>query len=97
MGLSRQEHCSGFPCSPPGDLPQPGIEPVSPVASALQVDSLLLSHQGSPETLFMARFKFPGHQKIHVSKKWGFTEFIIYVKNTYLFICLHRAGLSCGI
>ena len=21
------------------------------------------------------KFKFPGHQKIHVSKKWGFTKF----------------------
>ena len=29
---------------PPGGLPDPGIEPVSP---ALQVDSLLLSHRGS--------------------------------------------------
>ena len=26
MGLSRQEYCSGFPCPPPGDLPNPGIE-----------------------------------------------------------------------
>ena len=33
---------------PPGDLPDPGIEPTFPVSSALQVDSLLLSHQGSP-------------------------------------------------
>ena len=31
-----------------GDLPDPGIEPKSPVAPALQVDSLPLSHQGSP-------------------------------------------------
>ena len=30
MGLSRQEYWSGLPCPPPGDLPQPGIEPVSP-------------------------------------------------------------------
>ena len=29
-----------------GDLPDPGIEPMSPVAPALQVDSLSLSHQG---------------------------------------------------
>ena len=29
----------------PGDLPNPGIEPMS---SALQADSLLLSHQRSP-------------------------------------------------
>ena len=26
----RQEYWSGLPCSPPGDLPDPGIEPVSP-------------------------------------------------------------------
>jgi len=29
MGFSRQEHWSEFPCPPPGDLPDPGIEPVS--------------------------------------------------------------------
>ena len=28
-GLSRQEHWSGLPCPPPGDLPDPGIEPAS--------------------------------------------------------------------
>ena len=34
-----------MPCPPPGDLPHSGIEPVSP---ALQADSLLLNHWGSP-------------------------------------------------
>ena len=29
MGFSRQEHCSGSPCPPPGDLPDPGMEPMS--------------------------------------------------------------------
>ena len=29
MGFSRQEYWSGFPCRPPGDLPDPGIEPAS--------------------------------------------------------------------
>ena len=37
MGLSRQEYWSAWPCPPPGDLPDPGIEPVS---LALQADSL---------------------------------------------------------
>ena len=27
MGFSRQEYWSGLPCPPPGDLPDPGIEP----------------------------------------------------------------------
>ena len=41
MGFSRQEYWSGLPCPPPGDLSYPVIEPVS---TALQADSLPLSH-----------------------------------------------------
>ena len=48
MGFSRQEHWSGLPCPAPGDLPKPGIEPMSSVVPALQMDSLQLNHQGSP-------------------------------------------------
>ena len=44
MGFSRQEYWSGLLFPPPGDLPDPGIEPAS---LALQADSLSLSHQGS--------------------------------------------------
>ena len=36
-GFSRQEYWSGLPCPPPGDLPDPGTEPRSPV---LQANSL---------------------------------------------------------
>ena len=43
MGFSRQGYWSGEPFPPPGDLPDPGIEPVSP---ALQADSSPLSYQG---------------------------------------------------
>ena len=38
MGFSRQEYWSGLPFPSPGDLPDPGIEPMSPT---LQEDSLL--------------------------------------------------------
>ena len=48
MGFSRQEYWSGFPCPPPRDLPDPGIEPASPSISALQEDPSLLSHLESP-------------------------------------------------
>ena len=48
MGFSRQEYWSGLPCPPPGDLPNPGTEPESPLSPALQAVSLLLSHQGNP-------------------------------------------------
>ena len=32
LGFSRQEHWSGLPCPPPGDLPEPGIKPKSHVS-----------------------------------------------------------------
>ena len=35
MGFSRQEYWSGLLCPPPGDLPDPGIEPVSLMCPAL--------------------------------------------------------------
>ena len=35
MGFSRQECWSGWPCPPPGDLPDPGIEPESLMYPAL--------------------------------------------------------------
>ena len=45
MRFPRQEYWCGLPFPSPGDLPDPGLEPMSP---ALAVDSLLLSHLGSP-------------------------------------------------
>ena len=35
MGFSRQGYWSGLPCLPPGDLPNPGIEPASLTSPAL--------------------------------------------------------------
>ena len=45
MGFPRQEYWSGLPFPSPGDLPNPGIESMSP---AWQVDSSPPSHVGSP-------------------------------------------------
>ena len=46
MGFSRPEYWSGLPCPPPGDLPDPGIKPGSPVLAGR---FFTMSHQGSPE------------------------------------------------
>ena len=45
MGFSRQEYWSGVPFPSPGDLPNPGIEPMS---LALAGDSLPLDHLENP-------------------------------------------------
>ena len=45
MGFSRPEYWNELSCPPPGELLNPGIEPVSP---ALQVDSLSTEPPGKP-------------------------------------------------
>ena len=53
MGFSQQDYWSELPFPLPGNLPDPGIKPVSP---ALQMDSLLLSHWGSPFKYYLNSF-----------------------------------------
>ena len=45
MEFSRPEYWSGLPFRTPGDLPNPGIKPRSPI---LQADLYQLSYKGSP-------------------------------------------------
>ena len=59
VGCSRQGYWSGSPCPSPGDLPDPGIAPRSPVlqagSPALQADCLPTELQGKmdhPRALF---------------------------------------------
>ena len=51
MGLSWQEYWSGLPFPPPGDLPDPGIEPVSSNCRTLHCVSCTAGHQGSPKEI----------------------------------------------
>ena len=54
MEFSRQEYWSGFPFSSPGDLPDPGIEPVSPTLAG---GFLTPSHLGGHlPPLLLSRF-----------------------------------------
>ena len=53
MEFSRQEYWSWLPGPPAGDLLNSGIKPASPVAPALQADSLPLSQWGSASVSHM--------------------------------------------
>ena len=48
LGFFRQEYWSELPFPSPGVLPDPGINPMSPVSSALQVNSLPAEPSGKP-------------------------------------------------
>ena len=53
MEFSRPEYWSGLLCPPPGDLPNPGIEPRSPT---LQADSLPAEPPGKPKNTAVGSF-----------------------------------------
>ena len=55
MGFYRPEYWSGWPCSPPGDLPNSGTEPRS---SALRADSLSSAPTGKPRILEWVTYPF---------------------------------------
>ena len=65
VGFSRQEHWSGLPFSPPGDLPGPGMEPRSP---ALQADSVPSQPPGKALWVWGQR---PGNGKHRVNWRFG--------------------------
>ena len=48
MGLSQQEYWNGLPFPPPGDLPDPGIKPESPEATALAGGFFTTEPPGKP-------------------------------------------------
>ena len=48
MEFSRQEYWCGLPFPSPEDLPNPGMEPTTPVSLHWQVNSLPPHHLGSP-------------------------------------------------
>ena len=50
MGFPRQEYWCESPFPPPGDLPNPGIEPASLASPGLAGGFFTLCHQGSLDT-----------------------------------------------
>ena len=48
MGFPRQEYWRRLPLPPPGDLPDPGIELMSPACPALAGRFFTTAHHGSP-------------------------------------------------
>ena len=78
MGFSRQEYWSGLPCPSPGDLPDPGIEPVSLMPSALA--GRLFTTSASWEALFSTIAALRGCVSFSCPAKWiSYTYTYIWV------------------
>ena len=73
MGFSRQDYWSGLPFRLPGDLPDPGIKPESPVSPAL-ADRVFTTE--SPGKLSLTWIKYVKHD-IDELNIWGWERDLI--------------------
>ena len=92
-GFSRQEYCSGLPCPPPRELPNPGIKPRS---SALQADSLPAEPQGKPLRGYLEKLEVAisldcAERKEHILR--GATEIYEHRGNQVWVCVLGRRGV----
>ena len=55
IGFSWKEYWRGLPCPPPGNLPDPGAEPTSPVSPALQADYFITEPPGKPSASVLSK------------------------------------------
>ena len=74
MGFSRQKYGNGLPCPPPGDLPNPEIEPTSLVSPALAGRFLTTEPPGKPFRGQASLQTRAEHSRmIHTLSKWDET------------------------
>ena len=88
MGFSRQEYWNGLPCPPPGDLPNPGIKPVTLKSPALAGSFFTTSTTW--EALALDVQKLICHEtatSLQITKKLN-----EYQKVIYIYIPFHLSG-----
>ena len=85
MGFYRQEYWSRLPCPPPGDLPKPGIKPLSLMSSTLA------------DGFFTTRATWEGLNRRIVVIYWADTTIFTYItmlSKQILFSCYRRKYLE---
>ena len=85
MVLSRQEHWSGLPFPPPGDLPDPGIKPASPaLAGGFFTPGPPVKAQAEPYTeITMITENYPD---VFNKLTWGLHKELVHQESTSQFL-----------
>ena len=86
MGFSRQEYWNGLPFPPPGDLPDPRIEPMTPTLQA----SSFLSEPAGKHKSFISWGKLHGPSLEGLPWKTDVLNIHTYPKST--FSCLNNSN-----
>ena len=85
MRFSWQEYWGGLPCPPAGDLPNPGIEPISLRSPELTGGFFTTSSPGKPDIHTSCQEKVPSSLLIH-SGTWSLLLEQKHKFNKYTFI-----------
>ena len=85
MGLSRQEYWIRLPFPSPGDLPNPGIEPASPVPHALAGGVFTTEPFGKPHSLFNDLLSLTSFLLCH--GMWFSQSFLNYLSSGIRGVC----------
>ena len=93
MGFSRQEYWSGLPFSPPGDLPDPGIEPMSPTLKT----GYLLSELSEKPKSFISPGKFHGNLLSLEGLPWKTDLLKIHTYPKPTFSCLNNSNDNINV
>ena len=101
MGFPRQEYWNRLPFSPPGDLPNPGIKPVSPAL----VDGFFISESVGPcylstQQFASANLRLPLHSSPTSSPPWQLQVCCLSFFFIYRFICVIFNSMGsrvCGL
>ena len=72
LKITLKEFWSGLPCPPPGDLPNPGIEPRS---ASLQVGSLLSEPPRKPKNTGVGTLSLLQRIFLTQESNWGLLHF----------------------
>ena len=93
MGFFRHEYWSGLPCPPPGNLPDPGIEPRSLMSPALSDRFFTTSATGeAPKTIHIHMYS---SRYVNVICICGYThlfELSLLENNNYKKLCKELKG-----
>ena len=103
MGFFWQKYCSALPFPPPGDLPDPGIEPTSLGSPALAGELFTTKQPGKPHTCIASPIIniFQQNGAFIIVYKLTLThhnqpKFIVYVRVHSW--CIHFVSLDrCGV
>ena len=84
MGFSRQELWSGLPCPPPGDLPDPEMEPESLMSPALTGGFFITGATWEAQLLSLMRIKRADHKILFINRKKVFVaQHLILLKSIH--------------